>query len=36
MFFLIAATTISLVTGLFIALNMASLIWSEDLVQRAD
>jgi hypothetical protein len=36
MLILIAATAIGLVTGLFIALNFASLVWSEDLVRLAD
>mgnify|MGYP001180963910 CR=1 FL=1 len=36
MLILIAATAIGLVTGLFVALNIASLIWTEDLVRLTD
>jgi hypothetical protein len=36
MWILIAATAIGLVTGLFVALNIASIIWAEDVVRAIE
>ena len=36
MWILIAITAIGLVTGLFAALNLASMIWAEDIVRTIE
>ncbi len=36
MWMLIAITAIGLVTGLFVALNLASMIWADDIVRTIE